>query len=238
MPRPTNSEIEQYYFDLFRSHYALPAGRIEYADKPDVILHGERRLGIEIANLYLADGSDPASEQVQRRRREQVLERAQSLHLASGGRRIELSAAFDPGVPILEIDPLARKLAEIAMRVQGSSGQVDSLTFDHVPELTFLYHSGKEYAGARWRSVQSYAVPFVSVERVRQLVVEKTAKVADYDKGCQAFWLLLVVDFMDPAQDQFIEWPDGVALAKSPFERILIYKPQFGQVVDAVQAAM
>lgn len=238
MPRPTNREIEQYYFDLFRSHYALPDGRIEYADKPDVIVHGARRLGIEIANLYIADGSDPASEQVQRRRREQVLERAQSLHLASGGRRIELSAAFDPREPILEIDPLARKLAEIAVRVQGSPGQVDSLTFDHVPELTFLYHSGKEYSNAKWRCAQSYATPFVSVERVRQLVAEKAAKAVDYDKDCEAYWLLLVVDFMDPAQDAFVEWPDGTALARSPFERILIYKPQFGQVVEAPQATM
>jgi hypothetical protein len=236
MPRPTNREIEQYYFDLFRSHYALPAGRIEYTDKPDVIVHGEPRLGIEIANLYIADGSDLASEQVQRRRREQVMARAQLLHLASGGRRIELSAAFNPSLPIREIEPLARQLAEIAMRVQCSSGRIDSLTFDHVPELTWLYHNGKEYDTAKWLCMQTYATSFVSVERVRQLVADKAVKAADYNKDCEAHWLLLVVDFMDPAQDVFVEWPDGVVLTKSPFERVLIYKPQFGQVVEVPQA--
>ena len=214
----------------------MPAGEIEYKDKPDVIVHGERRLGIEIANLYLVDGRDPASEQVQRRRRDQVMARAQALHRESGGRRIELSAAFDPGLPIMETEPLARKIAEIATRVQGVPGRVDALTFDHVPELTALYHSDKEYDSAKWFCTQSYGTPFVSVGRVRQVVADKTAKAVDYDKGCEAIWLLLVVDFMDPAQDQYIEWPIGAALDKSPFERVLIYKPQFGQVVEALQA--
>lgn len=238
MSRPTNREIEQFYFELFRSHYALPDGRIEFSDKPDVIVHAERRLGIEMANLYIADGSDSASEQVQRRRRKQVLKRAQSIHLASGGRHIELWAEFDPSKPILEIDPLARKLAEIALRVQNSPGRVDSLTFYHVPELRSLCHSGKEYEDAEWRPNQVYAVPLLSIERVCEIVAEKTAKATDYDKCCEAYWLLLVVDFIDPAQDQFIEWSDGAALPRSPFERILIFKPQSGQVVEVRQAAM
>ncbi|QBR04061.1 hypothetical protein [Paraburkholderia pallida] len=238
MRRPTNSAIEQYYFGLFSSHYALPAGRIEYADKPDVILHGERRLGIEIANLYLVDGSDRTSEQVQGHRRDQVMGRAQSLHRESGGRDIELWATFDPCQPVSDIESLARKLAEIAMRVENSAGRVNPLTFVHVPELHSLFHNGEEYEDAKWRPNQGYTVPLLSVDRVRELVAGKTAKAVGYDKGCEAFWLLLVVEYMDPAQDQFIEWPDGAALAKSPFERILIYKPQFGQVVEAPQAAM
>ena len=234
MPRPTNREIEQYYFGLFRSHYALPAGRIEYKDKPDVILHGERRLGIEIANLYIADGGDPSSEQIQRRRRKEVVARAQSLHRQAGGRGIELWATFDLGCPIYDTEPLARKLVEIAMRVENSPGQVSPLTFVHVPELLVLYHSGKEHEDAEWRDNSGHAVPLLSVDRVRELVAGKSAKVSGY-KGCDAYWLLLVVDFMDPAQDQYIEWPDGVTLARSPFERILIYKPQFGKVVEALQ---
>ncbi|HEX7909914.1 MAG TPA: hypothetical protein VF534_17735 [Paraburkholderia sp.] len=235
MPRPTNREIEQYYFGLFQGHYVLPAGEIEYKDKPDVIVHGERHLGIEIANLYLVDGSDPASEQVQRGRRGQVMARAQALHRQAGRRDIELWATFDPSEPIRDIEPLAHKLVEIAMRVPTTPGWVSLLTFAHIPELRSLFHNGEEYKNAEWRPNQGYAVPLLSVERVREIVADKAAKAVSYDKGCEAYWLLLVVDLMDSAQDQDIEWPDGVVLAKSPFERILIYKPQFGQVVEVVQ---
>src|SRR5688572_5031435 len=108
MSRPTNQTIERCYFELFASHYNMPAGAVVFTDKPDVIVRGERAIGIEIANLYVASGADPASEQVQRVRRLQVIERAQSLHYASGGRRIELSVDFDPKYPIRDIEPLPR----------------------------------------------------------------------------------------------------------------------------------
>jgi hypothetical protein len=232
-----NRKIEQHYFELFRLRYELPAGRLEYTDKPDVILHGERCLGIEIANLYIADGSDSTSEQVQRRRRKQVLARAQALHREAGGRCIALWVTFNPGHPVQVIEPLAVKLAEIAMRIESSPGRVDSLTFLHVPELHLLYHSGEEYENAEWQDNPLHAGSILSTERVRAMVAVKSAKALGYNKNCDAYWLLLVVDFMDSAQDQSIEWPEGTMLAKSPFEQIMIYKPQFDEVVQVQQAA-
>ena len=62
MSRPSNQTIEQYYFELFATHYDMPAGAVVFTDKPDVIVRGERTIGIEIANLYIASGADPASE--------------------------------------------------------------------------------------------------------------------------------------------------------------------------------
>jgi hypothetical protein len=43
---------------------------------------------------------------------------------------------------------------------------------------------------------------------------------------------MLVVDFMDPAQDQDLQWPVDAEQIRSPFERVLLYKPQFAQVVQ------
>jgi hypothetical protein len=40
---------------------------------------------------------------------------------------------------------------------------------------------------------------------------------------------------MDRAQDQEINWPDGEVLDKTPFERILIYKPQTRLVTTVPQ---
>jgi hypothetical protein len=55
MTRRSNQEIERYYFDLFRSVYPLPEGQIKYGDKPDVIIEGQRKIGIEVTNLFFAE---------------------------------------------------------------------------------------------------------------------------------------------------------------------------------------
>jgi hypothetical protein len=235
MSRPSNQTVERYYFELFRSHYAVPDGELVFTDRPDVIVRGAQTIGIEIANLYITCGANSTSEQVQRARRVQTLERAQSLRRASGGRRIELSVDFHPEHPIQENEIVAQTLAAVAKEVQNSpSGQVSPFLFEHVPELRFLYLSGEEYIDAKWRLVQCYSVPSLSVERLRELVSDKVKKLQAY-QPCDVYWLLLVVDFMDPAQDQDLQWPAGVVLNKSPFERILLYKPQLAQVVQVPQ---
>lgn len=62
-------------------------------------------------------------------------------------------------------------------------------------------------------------------------IAEKHNKLPAY-KQCDAFWLLLVVDFIDRAQDQDIRWPDPAIEFSSPFERIIVYKPQFAEWTD------
>ena len=77
--RPS-AEKEQYYFEIFRRSYPLPEGRIEYGDKPDVVLHGKTRIGIEVTNFFLEKGAVPASEQVQKKAREEVVTKAHRLY--------------------------------------------------------------------------------------------------------------------------------------------------------------
>lgn len=50
--KKTGREIGQRYFEQFRNAYALPAGTVIYADKPDVTFSGERNIGIEITRFY------------------------------------------------------------------------------------------------------------------------------------------------------------------------------------------
>ena len=231
MSRSSNQTIERHYFEQFRSHYQLPDGELEYSDKPDVVIRGKRTVGIEIANLYLTNGADPASEQVQRARRLQVLDRAQALHSYAGGRSIELSVDFRPEQPIHEIEPVAQALADLAQRVgDRPSGQLNRQQFEYIPQLRFLYYNATEYVDAKWRPVQSHSVPSLSMARLREVVDGKAEKAKAY-QPCDAYWLLLVVDFMDSAQDQDLQWPATEALGKSPFECVLLYKPQFAQVV-------
>lgn len=118
MNRPSNSKIEQYYFEQFRRDYPLPEGDVYFTDKPDVIVRADCTLGVEITNLYIVSGSDPASEQVQRRRRKKVLERAHAAYLAEGGGKFELSVGFDPLQPIEQLEPLARALTALAHQLE------------------------------------------------------------------------------------------------------------------------
>jgi hypothetical protein len=120
--RKTTTEIERHYFERFRKAYALPAGSVTYRDKPVVTLTGERTIGIEITRFYLQSGHAPHSEQRQRPLRKAVVSEAQGLHRAKGGKRIELTIAFDPARPITSLRRrrLPSELAALAKRVDNS----------------------------------------------------------------------------------------------------------------------
>jgi len=232
MTRPSNSKIEQYYFEQFRRDYPLPEGDVNLTDKPDVIVRADRTLGVEITNLYIVAGSDPASEQIQRRRREKVLDRAHAAFLREGGKKFELSVDFDPLKPIEELETPALALTALAHKLEtAETGQVSSLLFEHIETLRFVYLNAKEYSDPKWRLIQGFSVPSLSVERLREVVIEKSAKVSEY-QACDRYWLLIVVDLMDSAQDQELVWPDTASLGASPYEKVLLYKPQYCQVLE------
>jgi len=115
-----NSEIEQYYFEMFRRDYPLPEGAVEYGDKPDVIVRGARTIGIEIRNFFLEDGSLPDGEQIQRKAREAVISKAHHLYQAQAGKKFELTFAFDRSVPIRDQTSVAQKIADLAATLQKS----------------------------------------------------------------------------------------------------------------------
>ncbi|MGO9273759.1 MAG: hypothetical protein ACLQOO_26560 [Terriglobia bacterium] len=90
---------ERHYFEMFRKVYPLPPGTIEHGDKPDVILNGAQKIGIEMTNLYVADARS-ASEQVQRVRRGAVVSQAQQLYEETTGNNFQLAFSFDKDHPI------------------------------------------------------------------------------------------------------------------------------------------
>ncbi|MDN7599781.1 hypothetical protein QZM68_08435 [Burkholderia gladioli] len=226
----TKQERERAVFEMFASSFELPAGAISYGDKPDVIIDGARKIGIEITHLYHVDGDDPDSEQVQRRNRKAVVEQAQRLHHAAGGRPVELHFAFNCEVPIRKIKPLAEAIAALGCLIENTaSGSVARDLFEHIPQLSWAYWNGREYSNAQWRVTQSYSVPLLSVARVEQAVAEKSEAVMDYT-ACDEHWLLMIVNFWDPGSDQDISWPAGQVIDPGAFARLLIYKTHFGVV--------
>lgn len=176
----SNQEIEQHYFEQFRLCFNLPDGKVIYGDRPDVVISGSRTVGIEIANLYLVDGNNDASEQHQKSRRETVVENAQRIHETSGGRKIELCVDFDPMFPIGNIKIVVNKLVAVAREIDRknmigllSSSQLATCDNHEFAELHSIYLSGEEYKDAQWRLVHSYTVPELSAVRVRELIEKK-----------------------------------------------------------------
>jgi hypothetical protein len=234
MPLSTAREIERYYFEQFRKHFPVPDGQVIYADKPDVRVHGDRTLGVEIVRLYLTHGGNPESEQRQSALRSQVLAKAQELHEERGERKIELHIDFDPATPITDVQDAAKRLAHLARQIQHELTLLSGHSTEIRHGLRFVYHNAIAYPDAKWRNIQSYAVNPVNPDRLRVVVDEKIAKAKQYE-ACDELWLLIIVDFMDRAQDQDLTLPDDLKLSAKPFDRVLLYKPQFRQVVEVPQ---
>jgi len=233
MAKRSNQENEQYYFDMFRKDYQLPEGTIVHGDEPDVILEGSRKIGIEITNFFLENGAQPESEQVQQRAREAAVSKAQRNYLSGGGKRIELSFSFDKAAPIRDQGKLARRIAAVAKNIDGlRTGSIRKDLFKDIPELSSVYLIANEYGDPKWRVVQCYSGQLMSMEKLHAIVSAKENKSKHY-KPCDAYWLIIVVDFIDPAQDQEILIDGFRKITSTVFEKVMIYKTHFGQVVKA-----
>lgn len=83
---------------------------------------------------------------------------------------------------------------------------------------------------AKWKVVQLHRVGPMSKERLRDIVKGKEAKAKHYTT-CDAYWLLVVVNFIDPAQDQEIRIP-GVDVKSDVFQKLIVYKPYFEHIKE------
>jgi hypothetical protein len=233
MGKLSNQDIEKYYFEMFRKVYPLPAGTVIYGDSPDVVIDGKRKIGIEITNFFHKSGTLPESEQVQDRWRKKVVSEAQRLYQQQNGSMFELSFGFDKSCPIRDQKTLVDHLRQLATQVQNfETGQIGRDYFKQILELSFVYLNNHEYKDTKWRVVQVHDVPMLAMERLVGIVKDKEQRSQKYEK-CDAYWLLVVVDFMNPAQDQEIQVDAFKKVETEVFERVIVYKTLFGHVLEA-----
>lgn len=233
MCKRSNQEIEKYYFEMFRKDYLLPSGNVIYGDSPDVVIDGGRKIGIEITNSYHTPGSDPESEQIQSSWRDKVISEAQILYEKHNGKKFEISFGFDKSNPIQNHKSLIKQIFNFATQIQNcETGQIGIDYFKKIPELSFVYLNNKEYDDNKWRIVQVHDVPILKMERLLEIVRDKEHRSKKYKK-CDAYWLLVVVDFMNRAQDQEILIDNFEKVVTDVFERVIVYKTLFGHVLEA-----
>lgn len=223
---------ERHYFEMFRKDYPLPSASVCYGDKPDVILRGDSTIGIEITNFFLEPGHSVGSEQRQRSKRNTVIIEAQNIFQETTKRNVEFTFQFDPSHPITDVPRLAKTIASLAVSLsERNTGNIPNELFNSVPELKSLYLNAREWESATWRLAQVFSVPVISIDSLKTIIASKEAKAKSY-RMCDAYWLLIIVDFMDRAQDQEIFSERLENISSRIFERIILYKTVFGHVVE------
>jgi hypothetical protein len=235
MARLSNDKIERRYFEKFRQVYQLPDGIVVYGDKPDVKIVGARKIGVEMTSFFLKSGSLFDSEQRQRPLRAKIVNQAQTLYRAAGGKNIEVTFSFDGNTPITtsRMKLIPNELALLAHSMDsGKSGEILRYLFrDTTPEVWSIWVNTKEYSNAEWQLLGTHCPNLMAVDGLEAIVREKETKSNEYEQ-CDAYWLLVVVDGMDAAQEQEIRIDDPY-VTSSVFEKIIIYEPLFGHVVEA-----
>jgi hypothetical protein len=232
MSQHSTQEIERHYFTGFLAQAGVQPEAVLYADRPDVqVTLDGRRVGVEITRLFLTDGSYEWSEQVQAPSRAAVLALAQKKFISAGGPPIEVHVDFNPLCPIANIERAASDLVELVISLQPHPRKVVGPGHDSTTPFRYLYQNGEHYADAKWKCIQVYSTPMLDTQRLEEVVSEKARKSAQYSP-CDAYWLLVAVDFMDRAQDQEVILPHGFRLSPNPFERVYVYKPQLAQVIE------
>jgi hypothetical protein len=247
-----------------------------HGDKPDVTI-GRDKLGIEITNFYVKDGSSPSSEQAQHRRRIESASKAQEVYEQDTGKNFQLSLSFNKHNPILDPAGLVNKLVELARRVDGAeNGSIKKSVFEDIPELNFVYLYAHELVypayddpefpngepdlsegytvwakyrnrreahalragiykplsfAATWHVSQVHDPGIMSQARLIEIISEKEEKAKEYEP-CDAYWLLIVVDSSDAAQEQEIRRDGGLNVSSNVFQKIIVYKPFFEHIVE------
>ena len=72
----------------------------------------------------------------------------------------------------------------------------------------------------------------MSMENLRAIVSTKEAQ-SEFYQRCDAYLLVVVVDFIDRAQDQEIQIEGFEKIDSTVFEKVIIYKTHFGHVFEA-----
>lgn len=230
MSAPSNDKIERHYLEQFRQTYSLPDGCIVYGDKPDLKIIGTRKIGIEIRNFFLQPGGNIRSEQRQKPLREAVVAEAYKRYMDAGGHAIGLTFCFDGRFPI-EADrrrSLPKELAALAKQIEAQNGDI-LLELNQAPKEIFRLWNAGVYQGAKWTATKVHSFGLMSTSDLEAIIREKGEKASGYE-GCDPYWLLIVVDGIDAAQEQEVRI-DGLHVNSTVFEKIIVFHT-FGHTVE------
>lgn len=230
-------EIEEYYFKNFCEcsiqGYKLDPNLAVYADKPDVIY--DDRIGIEITNLFIEDGNNSTSPQRQAQIRENFLHECQTKFQSEYNLSIEINVGFSSIHPLSERQKTRKAVvSKFTERVHtlyttNHRESVDLNKFSDIPEIRFLYIHDKVYDKNEWKVTQVYSTQEINPDRLKSIIQKKENRSAKYINFSEN-WLLIVIDNIDPAQDQYIPNQFNFTYQSTFFNRILIFQNMYRDI--------
>ena len=230
---------EKEIFQSYLSISGLDAFSIEFGDKPDVIFvdSKERKVGLEISRLDPYAASSLAGTPSARRAvRENIVRGAFESYVKDFAReQFYLGVTFSDDFEISSAMHSKNFLKKIvgALKADDSwqSMFLDPTQSFGIEMLQFRRFTG---GGNNWETLQSYSVGAIDVAGLRERVRRKSDK-SKYYKSVDALWLLLYVDFWVSEADQEIILPANFSIEPSAFERVILFKPAFHQIVEVSQ---
>jgi hypothetical protein len=224
MTKPSQKILEERTFEAFIKTFILPEGALTYTENPDVILIGNNKIGIEITNFYITDGANLESLQRQNNLREKVVLEAQENYQSAGDKRIELTFSFDENHPIKNVNQTIKQITELAKKIERQkTGDIQKKEFSNIAELLRVYIYNEDCENIKWRLSQAHSSEYMSVDRLQEIISDKDSKVRQYQK-CDEYWLLIVVNYFDAAQDREIRREDIQSVVSTKFKKILLYR--------------
>ncbi len=227
MTRPAQKQQERDYLKHFlKNKFASTKYSVfkDDSEKPDFIIHlNNKKIGIELTNLYKGDGSNSYSERSKIAKRIDVINRAQKIYLKSESKNFEYNFNFDLNFPISNNKKISKKLAVSLEKTMKIANLPNLFGLEDCEEIKSVYCNFEEYEQPKWKLAQVYDVPNIDINNLLFVVDQKKSKLDSYEI-CDEQWLLIIIEFWDPAQDQQFSL-EGKEFVASPFDKIFIYKP-------------
>jgi hypothetical protein len=99
-----------------------------------------------------------------------------------------------------------------------------------IPEVANIYFTGDHYSDPYWQIFQVSTLTKMSPAALEDIVREKEGKSRQYKK-CDYYWLLVIVDWADRAQDQEIRL-EGLNISSKVFEKIIVHKWGYNHIIE------
>jgi len=210
-----NKESEFFYLEEFKENFAdFPEGMICVDEKPDfVIKTGSKFLGVEITHYYREKSSETKSPLQQKlATRRKIVDLAKSIYDAKKLPPLYVHVHF--GLHFYcserEVQASAEKIVRVVEQALSKTSDEVFCRRDEIPLAGIdLITVKKKLKGINiWTAPFGSFVPFVSLQRIQEMLDEKNSRCEKYREKCDFVWLVVVMDRFQPSSFSLI--PDEV----------------------------
>lgn len=238
---PTKKQVERWQLDRFASLFSsFPLGTIEKSEEPDfVVLTPERRVGIELTDLYRETPEGAVPQQAQESLRDRIAKTAGRKYAELGLPPLHVSVHFNPQhMPLKQdVERISTMIANLVAKnvpPPGSSFREDYdwVNRDYFPEE--VIHVGAwNLPGADapfFTSPSASFVPSLEPGDIERALDLKEPKLARYRQRCDELWLLVSCD--GGQLSTFFEHEDDVVerTYRSGFNRAFLLRHVAGKL--------